>query len=130
LTNHQTSNIKELIPFRLDEEIVFKKENDYVKSKQPQPPQQPQQPQQNRTSKDVKQQQPAPIELYVELLLVTDRSVFEDHKRFARTNDDNLAFLHMRTYFSHFVNGVIRTLWIYKNEYFHDKHSTTCLLEG
>jgi hypothetical protein len=48
-----------------------------------------------------------PIELYVELLLVTDHSVFDHHKQFAKTNDDNLVFVHMRTYFSHFIHGVI-----------------------
>ena len=47
-----------------------------------------------------------PVELYVELLVVTDRSVFDDHKRFAQTNDNEVAFLHMRTYFTHFINGV------------------------
>ena len=47
-----------------------------------------------------------PIGLYVELLIVTDLTIFEDHKRFAQTSDTNLVFLHMRTYFAHYINGV------------------------
>lgn len=47
-----------------------------------------------------------PVELYVELLLVTDRTIFEDHKRYVQTDDNDLTFLHMRTYFTHYINGV------------------------
>lgn len=45
--------------------------------------------------------------LYVELLVVTDHSIFEDHRRYTQTNDTDLIFLHMRTYFAHFVNEVL-----------------------
>lgn len=60
----------------------------------------------NEDNPDTIKRSSKPIELYIELLIVTDRSVFQDHKRFAHTDDDNVAFIHMRTYFSHFANGV------------------------
>lgn len=47
-----------------------------------------------------------PFRLYVEVLVVTDHSIFENHKRFARSNDTNIVFHHMRIYYAHFMNEV------------------------
>ena len=47
-----------------------------------------------------------PIPLYVEVLLVADLSVFNDHKQFAGTNDTNQVFMHMKIYYAHLMNGV------------------------
>ena len=43
-----------------------------------------------------------PIDLYVELLVVTDSSIFNDHQRYANTTNKDLVFLHMRIYFAHY----------------------------
>ncbi len=40
------------------------------------------------------------------MLLVTDKSIYEDHKAYANSTVQNLVFLHMRSYFSHYMNGV------------------------
>ena len=45
-------------------------------------------------------------DLYLELLVVTDCSVFNDHKTYLQTNRTDLIFLHMSLYFYHFINGV------------------------
>lgn len=47
-----------------------------------------------------------PFDLYVEVLVVTDYTIYEDHQNFAQTTDQNLVFLYMRTYFAHYINGV------------------------
>ena len=47
-----------------------------------------------------------PFNLYVETLVVTDKTVFDDHVRLAQTNDTALVFLHMKAYFAHYMNGV------------------------
>ena len=47
-----------------------------------------------------------PINLYVELLIVADQTIYQDHKRFLQTNDSNLIFENMKIYYSHFFNGV------------------------
>ena len=47
-----------------------------------------------------------PTWLFVELLLVTDRTIFLDHQSFLQTNDTDLVFLNMKIYYSHFFNGV------------------------
>ncbi len=47
-----------------------------------------------------------PFNLYIEVLLVTDKTIYNDHRVYANTNDQNLVFLHMRSYFSHYMNGV------------------------
>ena len=54
-----------------------------------------------------------PVNLYVETLIVTDLTVFEDHKRFAQSTDTNVVFQHMRIYFAHLINGVKN--YLYKN---------------
>ena len=47
-----------------------------------------------------------PVNLYVELLVVTDDSIYEQHKVFAATDNKDLVFQYMKTYFSYYVNGV------------------------
>ncbi|RNA14579.1 flocculation FLO11-like, partial [Brachionus plicatilis] len=47
-----------------------------------------------------------PFNLFVEVLLVADNTIYEDHIRFAGTNDTDLVFLYMRTYFAHYFNGI------------------------
>jgi len=47
-----------------------------------------------------------PVDLVVEVLIVTDPSVYEVHKRFCKTNDKSKIFQHMRIYYSHIINGV------------------------
>jgi hypothetical protein len=44
--------------------------------------------------------------MFVEILIVTDESVFNDHTKFAKTSDPSLALLNMRIYFTHLINGV------------------------
>lgn len=100
-----------MINFYCLDEIVYSKLDTYYKQQQQQKLQQDQLLE--STQKRVLSALPKPIKLYVELLLVTDRTVFEDHKRFARTDETDLVFLHMRTYFSHFINGVSWFLGFY-----------------
>ena len=47
-----------------------------------------------------------PISLYIELLVVTDSTVFDYHKNFIGSNDQNLIFSQMRIYYAHLINGV------------------------
>lgn len=54
----------------------------------------------NRTKKS------KPFHLNIELLVVTDLTVFNDHKRYANTNNTDVAFLHMKIYYSHLILGV------------------------
>lgn len=49
-----------------------------------------------------------PINLYVEMLIVADCSIYDDHQRFANTTNQDLVYLHMRIYFSHLVALVNR----------------------
>jgi hypothetical protein len=44
--------------------------------------------------------------LYVDYLVVTDATVYDDHKRFLNTNDQRLVFIHMKAYFAHYVARV------------------------
>ena len=44
--------------------------------------------------------------LYLEVLLVTDKTIYQNHQVYANTIVKNLVFLHMRSYFSHYMNGV------------------------
>ena len=54
-----------------------------------------------------------PNTLFVEILLVTDSSVYNDHERFAGTKDKNTIFMHMKIYFSHLMNGVQALIKVY-----------------
>lgn len=47
-----------------------------------------------------------PVQLYVETLIVTDYSVYNDHQRITKSTDQNVVFQHMKLYFSHVINGV------------------------
>ena len=47
-----------------------------------------------------------PFELYLELLIVADTTIYEDHKVYAQSTDENLVLIHMRAYFIHYVNGI------------------------
>ena len=48
-----------------------------------------------------------PISLSVELLIVTDLSIFNDHRRFLNsTNNTDIIFLNMKVYFAQYVNAV------------------------
>ena len=40
------------------------------------------------------------------MLLVTDKTIYQDHQVYANTTVQNLVFLHMRSYFAHYMNGV------------------------
>lgn len=59
-----------------------------------------------KTSRTKRSNNGVPFELYVETMVVTDKSIFDDHKRFAQTDDNAKVFLHMKAYFAHFMNGV------------------------
>lgn len=48
----------------------------------------------------------SPVPLVVELLLVTDPTVYEVHRKFCKTNDKEKIFQHMRIYYSYLINGV------------------------
>lgn len=48
----------------------------------------------------------SPFNLYDEVLVVTDYTIFRDHQVYAQTTNTNLVFLYMRTYFAHYINGV------------------------
>lgn len=48
----------------------------------------------------------SPVELNVETLLVVDPTVYQDHKKYLKSTDDNLIFDHIRVYYAHLFNGV------------------------
>ncbi|CAF0922549.1 unnamed protein product, partial [Brachionus calyciflorus] len=47
-----------------------------------------------------------PLYLFVELLVVTDSTVFQYHKNFMGSSDQNLIFSQMRIYYAHLINGI------------------------
>ena len=47
-----------------------------------------------------------PINLFVETVLVADRTIYDDHQRFAKITDPDLTFQFMKIYYSHFFSGV------------------------
>lgn len=47
-----------------------------------------------------------PFELSLELLIVTDSSVFNAHRNFIGISNTDVVFLHMRHYFAHLIHGV------------------------
>ena len=47
-----------------------------------------------------------PIHLYVELLVVVDKTIYLDHQKILKTNDSDLILNNIRVYYSHFFNGV------------------------
>ena len=46
------------------------------------------------------------INLYIELLLVADNTIFNDQQRSAKINDTDLTFQFMKIYYSHYFNAV------------------------
>ena len=61
----------------------------------------------NETNHTTNSSNSTPIELFVETLLVTDLSVYEDHKKYSESSHRDVIFEHMKIYFSHVMNGVI-----------------------
>jgi hypothetical protein len=47
-----------------------------------------------------------PIPLFVEILVVADSSIYEDHKTFAGSTDPHTVLIQMRVYFAHLISGV------------------------
>lgn len=47
-----------------------------------------------------------PVDLYVELTLVTDYDNILKHKAILNTNDDVLCMAYMKIYYSHIINSV------------------------
>ena len=60
----------------------------------------------NQTLKQKRSNNGAPFDLYIELLIVTDYTIFQDQTRFSNLTNTNYILLYMRTYFAHYVNGV------------------------
>lgn len=48
-------------------------------------------------------------------MVVTDLTVFNDHKRLSNTDDIDLIFLHMKIYYLHLLSGVIRYKYTFCN---------------
>jgi hypothetical protein len=59
----------------------------------------------------------SPLTLYVEILVVADSSIYEDHKLFADSTDPAIVRSQMRIYYSHVINGVNER---FKNSFAHD----------
>lgn len=57
-----------------------------------------------------------PVELNVEILVVTDESIFLAHRAFLRTTRQNLVFSYMKIYYSHVINNVI---FIYSYKFYY-----------
>ena len=47
-----------------------------------------------------------PFKLYLEVLVVTDYTIYDDFTRYAQTNNTDLVFLYMKNYFAHYINEV------------------------
>ena len=47
-----------------------------------------------------------PINLYVELFIVADQTIYLNHKKFLKTNDSYFIFESMKIYYSHLISGV------------------------
>ncbi len=47
-----------------------------------------------------------PVQAFVEYLVVTDVSVFNDQARFINSTNQTLVFEHMRLYYAYVVNGI------------------------
>jgi hypothetical protein len=47
-----------------------------------------------------------PFDLYLELLIVTDPTIYFDHQIYTQTNNTDLVFIEMQAYFAHYVVGV------------------------
>ncbi len=47
-----------------------------------------------------------PFNLYVELLLTTDLSIYTMFQAYTKLTDQNTLFLYMKIYYAQFINGV------------------------
>ncbi len=47
-----------------------------------------------------------PTHLFIELLVVADKTIFDDHKRFIQSEDLESIVTHMKVYYTHFVNAI------------------------
>jgi hypothetical protein len=47
-----------------------------------------------------------PITFYIECLIVTDISIYEQHSRFINSSDQDLVLNHMSIYYAHLIKGV------------------------
>ena len=56
-----------------------------------------------RKKRDASQQR---VDLFIEYMIVTDTTIYNDNVRYAQTNDTNLVYLYMKAYYAHFANGV------------------------
>lgn len=63
-----------------------------------------------------------PIQMNVEVLVVTDSSALQSHQIYAGTTDQNKIFAHMRLYYAHLFNGV----FYYPLFYFYSRVSGFC----
>jgi hypothetical protein len=59
-----------------------------------------------------------PVQAYVEYLVVTDVTIYNDHSRFINSTDPNLIYQHIRIYFAYLVNGINQR---YANGFFGDQ---------
>jgi hypothetical protein len=73
--------------------------------------------QQQRFKQLTKTKRIKPIEMFVETLVVTDVTIYEDHKRFTNSNNQKIIFHHMKMYFSHYINGIDK---MYQNSFQND----------
>ncbi len=55
---------------------------------------------------------PCPNKLTVEILAIVDKEAIEKHRKFLKTDDDNILIPYMRLYFSNLFNDVIISLVI------------------
>ena len=46
------------------------------------------------------------VQACVELLIVADYTIYQDHARLTHSDDHDVIFQSMRIYFAHLVNGV------------------------
>jgi hypothetical protein len=44
--------------------------------------------------------------LFIELLVVADKTILDNHKRFTQSEDLESNFVHMKVYYTHFVNAI------------------------
>ena len=49
-----------------------------------------------------------PVQLYVEVLPVLDQSLYLAHQRYSNSTDQSVVFQHMKIYFSHVFNQVLK----------------------
>jgi hypothetical protein len=60
-------------------------------------------------------------EMYLEVLIVTEASIYENYKRLLNTTDDNLIFLHMKIRYMYIMDLVSILLYCYQTINYFDK---------